>query len=251
MSSADVSSTSSARDDNEGENGTIPHPVGNGSVLRKACRAVYEELPRAGSTEGVAARGDREQRASSGIIGRHNRRRISRKQVPTALSRLNRETRAAKTVGIIVGCFIFCWAPFFTVYLLGAFCKDCTPKLVFSICFWLGYINSAINPLIYGLCSKQFRSAFYRLLICRRFRRRRSQKQVNMLIGEIHPNVHSSVPEQFDHLRHVNTPYQISSERPFVRPEQFDDLRHVKTPYIELHPNVRSSVQRGSIISVT
>ena len=78
-----------------------------------------------------------------------------------------RETKAAKTVAIIIGAFILCWLPFFIIYLLGAFCTDCTPPLVFSILFWLGYCNSMLNPFIYGLFSRDFRFAFRRLLICK------------------------------------------------------------------------------------
>lgn len=85
---------------------------------------------------------------------------------------LNREKKAAKTVGVIVGCFVLCWAPFFTVYLLGSFCHSCTPSVVFDVCFWLGYCNSAINPFIYGVCSRDFCYAFKKLLRCRCERRR-------------------------------------------------------------------------------
>ena len=89
-------------------------------------------------------------------------------QIRAQLRRLNREKKAAKTVGVIVGCFILCWAPFFTVYVLGVFCADCTPPVAFVVFFWLGYCNSAINPFVYALCSKDFRSAFRRLLRCGR-----------------------------------------------------------------------------------
>jgi len=87
-------------------------------------------------------------------------------QIRTQLRRLNREKKAAKTVGVIVGCFVLCWAPFFTVYVLGVFCAGCTPQIAFAIFFWLGYCNSAINPFVYALCSKDFRFAFRRLLRC-------------------------------------------------------------------------------------
>ncbi len=82
-------------------------------------------------------------------LGKHNFKNQVRK--------INKEKKAAKTVGIIVGCFIVCWFPFFTCYLIGAFCSDCTPPVVFSVFFWLGYCNSVINPCVYALFSKEFR----------------------------------------------------------------------------------------------
>jgi len=104
-------------------------------------------------------------------------------QIRAQLRRLNREKKAAKTVGVIVGCFILCWAPFFTVYVLGVFCADCTPPVAFVVFFWLGYCNSAINPFVYALCSKDFRSAFRRLLRCGRASRHGSNRTIAALVS--------------------------------------------------------------------
>lgn len=78
--------------------------------------------------------------------------------------RFRMETKAAKTLAIIVGGFICCWLPFFTMYLIRAFCPACIQPLLFSVLFWLGYCNSAINPLIYALFSKEFRLAFTNII---------------------------------------------------------------------------------------
>ena len=82
------------------------------------------------------------------------------------VKRFRMETKAAKTLGIIVGGFVCCWMPFFTMYLVRAFCPECINPTVFSVLFWLGYCNSAINPCIYALFSNDFRFAFKRI-ICR------------------------------------------------------------------------------------
>ncbi|RWS31057.1 putative G-protein coupled receptor No9-like protein [Leptotrombidium deliense] len=97
------------------------------------------------------------------------------------------ETKAAKTVGIIVGGFIICWFPFFTVYLLRAFYKDQIPEIVLTIFYWLGYFNSAVNPVIYGLFSRDFRRAFKNIVCKCRFR---EETGVTSLIRQIHlPNL--------------------------------------------------------------
>lgn len=85
--------------------------------------------------------------------------------------KFKREAKAAKTLAIIVGAFIICWFPFFTIYLVGAFCHSCVSDIVFAVFFWLGYCNSALNPCIYALFARDFRSAFTRLLLCQRRKR--------------------------------------------------------------------------------
>ncbi|KAF5301948.1 hypothetical protein FQR65_LT08683 [Abscondita terminalis] len=95
-------------------------------------------------------------------------KRMGKRNIKAQVKRFRMETKAAKTLGIIVGGFIFCWLPFFTMYLIRAFCERCIHPLLFSVLFWLGYCNSAINPLIYALFSKDFRFAFKRI-ICKCF----------------------------------------------------------------------------------
>lgn len=94
------------------------------------------------------------------------RKAAGKRVLKVQAKRFRMETKAAKTLAIIVGGFILCWLPFFTMYLIRAFCKTCIQPLTFSILFWLGYCNSAINPLIYALFSKEFRLAF-KNLICK------------------------------------------------------------------------------------
>lgn len=91
-------------------------------------------------------------------------RGVGKRILKVQAKRFRMETKAAKTLAIIVGGFIVCWLPFFTMYLIRAFCQLCIQPLLFSILFWLGYCNSAINPLIYALFSKEFRIAFKTIL---------------------------------------------------------------------------------------
>ncbi|XP_014216974.1 octopamine receptor Oamb-like [Copidosoma floridanum] len=90
--------------------------------------------------------------------------KMGKRNIKAQVKRIRMETKAAKTLAIIVGGFILCWMPFFTMYLVRAFCPDCIHPTVFSVLFWLGYCNSAINPCIYALFSKDFRFAFKKII---------------------------------------------------------------------------------------
>lgn len=82
---------------------------------------------------------------------------------------LARERRAVKTLGIIMGTFILCWLPFFTVALVLPFCKSrCSmPNWLGDIINWLGYSNSLLNPVIYAYFNKDFQNAFKKIVKCK------------------------------------------------------------------------------------
>lgn len=101
---------------------------------------------------------------AKGADGSKTIKGVGRRIFKVQAKRFRMETKAAKTLALIVGGFILCWLPFFTMYMIRAFCQLCIEPLLFSILFWLGYCNSAINPLIYALFSKDFRIAFKTIL---------------------------------------------------------------------------------------
>ncbi|XP_050090003.1 5-hydroxytryptamine receptor-like [Anopheles aquasalis] len=87
-----------------------------------------------------------------------------------------RERKAAKTLAIITGAFVCCWLPFFIIAILLPTCTSCDiSPLVTSVCLWLGYFNSTLNPIIYTIFSPEFRHAFKRILCGRRYSLRRTR----------------------------------------------------------------------------
>ncbi|XP_066581869.1 alpha-2C adrenergic receptor [Prorops nasuta] len=84
------------------------------------------------------------------------KRRLARKK----------EKRATLILGFIMGSFIACWLPFFLLYILKPLFPNLDiPEQAFVIAFWLGYMNSALNPFIYTVFNKDFRQAFHRILL--------------------------------------------------------------------------------------
>uniref|UniRef100_A0A8C7Y4Q6 G-protein coupled receptors family 1 profile domain-containing protein n=1 Tax=Oryzias sinensis TaxID=183150 RepID=A0A8C7Y4Q6_9TELE len=80
---------------------------------------------------------------------------------------MRRERKAAKTLGIIMGVFLIFWMPFFTLNIVDPFIGYTTEVVVWDIFLWLGYINSSLNPFLYGFFNRSFRRAFLMFIGCR------------------------------------------------------------------------------------
>lgn len=77
-----------------------------------------------------------------------------------------RERRATLILGLIMAAFILAWLPFFILYVLEALCRNCVIEHTgFATAFWLGYCNSALNPIIYTIFNRDFRRAFKKILL--------------------------------------------------------------------------------------
>ncbi|XP_074865856.1 histamine H2 receptor [Carettochelys insculpta] len=105
-------------------------------------------------------------------IAREQAKRINHASSCTAVSPALptvKEHKATVTLAAVLGAFIICWFPYFTVFtyrgMVGDHMVDHTSQ---SIVLWLGYANSALNPILYAALNRDFRSAYQCLLRCRR-----------------------------------------------------------------------------------
>uniref|UniRef100_A0A3Q3AL20 Histamine H2 receptor n=1 Tax=Kryptolebias marmoratus TaxID=37003 RepID=A0A3Q3AL20_KRYMA len=93
--------------------------------------------------------------------------RIARSQAKRIITA--REHKATLTLAAVIGAFVVCWLPYFILFTVLGLKEHPDPGIVpeFPIVLWLGYANSALNPILYGALNRDFRSAYSHLLRCR------------------------------------------------------------------------------------
>uniref|UniRef100_A0A8C4RGC1 G-protein coupled receptors family 1 profile domain-containing protein n=1 Tax=Erpetoichthys calabaricus TaxID=27687 RepID=A0A8C4RGC1_ERPCA len=72
---------------------------------------------------------------------------------------MKRERKAARTLGITIGVFLFCWTPFFICLVSDPFSNYSAPPVMVDVLVWLGYLNSTFNPFIHAFFFTWFRKA--------------------------------------------------------------------------------------------
>ncbi|XP_042333073.1 D(2) dopamine receptor isoform X1 [Sceloporus undulatus] len=77
-----------------------------------------------------------------------------------------KEKKATQMLAIVLGVFIICWLPFFITHILNMHCNCNIPQAMYNAFTWLGYVNSAVNPIIYTTFNIEFRKAFMKILHC-------------------------------------------------------------------------------------
>uniref|UniRef100_A0AAZ3S6C5 G-protein coupled receptors family 1 profile domain-containing protein n=1 Tax=Oncorhynchus tshawytscha TaxID=74940 RepID=A0AAZ3S6C5_ONCTS len=108
-------------------------------------------------------------RASSKSIELFSSRRKRRSTVNRKKITAAREKRFTFVLAVVMGVFVICWFPFFFSYSLYGVCRaPCEiPSLFFKFFFWIGYVNSSLNPVIYTIFNQDFRRAFQKILVCK------------------------------------------------------------------------------------
>jgi len=97
---------------------------------------------------------------------------------------LKRELKAATTLSLILGCFIISWTPFIALNIEYYRCNaQCIINFDLVKYFkLLHYTNSALNPLLFMLLNKRWRSAF-QIVILRRAKNYHATSETSTMVG--------------------------------------------------------------------
>ncbi|XP_043922999.1 trace amine-associated receptor 4-like [Protopterus annectens] len=70
-----------------------------------------------------------------------------------------KERKAAKTLCVIMVTFVVCWTPFYCTFAIDPFLNYTIPANAYDVLVWIAYMNSSLDPIIYGLYYLWFRKA--------------------------------------------------------------------------------------------
>ncbi|CAD6198239.1 unnamed protein product [Caenorhabditis auriculariae] len=152
----------SATTPSDGRNGTVKHNHHHNHHRPDSSSSTQSEEERTATvthenTQETKLDSNDAKRSSSGGL-------MKRKRRPKETPENQRERKAWRTLAIITGTFVACWTPFFLVSLYRPICGCSIPPVVEQVTSWLGYLNSALNPIIYTVFSQDFRTAFKKIV---------------------------------------------------------------------------------------
>ncbi|XP_028447218.1 5-hydroxytryptamine receptor 2A-like [Perca flavescens] len=161
----------------------VPRPKWSTTFAPTQTSLSSEKLFRRSISREAGGRGSASGSVSGSLFGRRTMQSISNEQ------------KASKVLGVVFFLFVVMWCPFFVTNVLVVVCDPavCDAGLMgglLNIFVWVGYLSSAVNPLVYTLFNKTYRAAFLRYVRCRFHPERKRLRLI--LVNTIPPMAYSS-----------------------------------------------------------
>ncbi|XP_071562548.1 muscarinic acetylcholine receptor DM1 isoform X2 [Temnothorax nylanderi] len=85
------------------------------------------------------------------------------------LLKVQTDSKAAKTLTAILLAFVLTWTPYNVLVLIKSIsaCSLHIPQKLWDFFYYLCYINSTVNPVLYALCNAAFRRTYVRIVKCK------------------------------------------------------------------------------------
>ena len=84
------------------------------------------------------------------------------------------QSKAAKKILNVIGCFIICWAPLYSIMLIDVSRKDAIDSYIYAGAVLLAFLSAFLNSFVYSAMNKELRMTIWNIIRCRK-------------LGEIHP----------------------------------------------------------------
>lgn len=101
---------------------------------------------------------------------------VTRKPMGKMERRRREEFQLAGSLVVVIVLFVICWFPYCISMFISVFTPERSSRGLDMTSLFLGYFNSCVNPIVYGLMNKKFKAAYIRLftsclrLLCKKNR---------------------------------------------------------------------------------
>lgn len=139
----------------------------------------------------------------------HNRRMSHTSITPRVSTSISSQNQIALTIFIMLVVFILCWTPYFVyvVYIAANHVTNHQTRDLALAAYWCVFLNSALNPFIYGIRNPHFGAAFKEMLVS-------ATRSFSSLFGNVKNRGYS------DTSTTITKPFQVSHSNSDVTPEE-------------------------------
>ena len=87
----------------------------------------------------------------------------SKKEIAEAKNQEEKERKALRTIALLLLTFAFCWLPLSFIFIITALRPNYLSQWWMISGYWLGYVNSMLNPVCYAIGNPFFKETLLKI----------------------------------------------------------------------------------------